>query len=57
MHTDLAWQRTIDRQSYLQRQARSWRLSGRRSTIDPPIDGQSALDSRTSELGVVRGAE
>jgi hypothetical protein len=35
MHTDFAWQRMIDRQDHLRRDARSWRLCARHSEIDP----------------------
>jgi hypothetical protein len=35
MHTDLAWQRTIDRQTQLRRQARCWRLCVRHTDLDP----------------------
>jgi hypothetical protein len=37
MHTDLTWQRTIDRQTHLRREARRWRLRVRvpRTDHDP----------------------
>ncbi len=35
MHADLTWQRTIDRQTDLRRQARCWRLCVRRADLDP----------------------
>jgi hypothetical protein len=35
MHIDFPWQRTIDRQDSLRREARCWRLCMHRTDIDP----------------------
>ncbi|MCU1358946.1 MAG: hypothetical protein JWN99_235 [Ilumatobacteraceae bacterium] len=40
MHTDIAWQRTIDHQNSLRLQARHWRLSAHHSSVDS--QGRSA---------------
>ena len=34
MHTDLNWQRTLDRQTHLRREARRWRLRVRARGAD-----------------------
>jgi hypothetical protein len=35
MHADIAWQRTIDRQTQLRGKARSWRLCMRTTDLHP----------------------
>ncbi|MDO8363510.1 MAG: hypothetical protein Q7V88_11485 [Actinomycetota bacterium] len=48
MHTEHLWQRTIDRQSRLRREARRWRLSAGRPDVatDPPTDTPAGSLSR-----------
>jgi hypothetical protein len=58
MHTDLAWQRTIDRQSSLRREARSWRLCVRPGDVDPTqlLSADRADHSRMVNRRTVHGA-